>query len=389
MDTSSFTMHNFDNSINRRLSNSTKWNRFGNRDVIPLWVADMDFAVPDFVMSAIHKRMEHPIFGYTDTPETIQNAFIDWLHRKYHWDIEPEWLIWLPGVVPGLNTASRAVGEPGDGMIVPTPAYYPFFSVPNNGQKIGLFSKMFIENDKWLMNMDELNTLAPRASSLLFCNPQNPTGRVYTREELQELASLCHEHDLIILSDDIHWGFVLDEDANHIPIASLDRETAKRTITFFAPTKTYNFAGLSSAVAIIPDPSIRRKVVNSKMGMVSDISPLAYAAAEAAYKDQTSWHSELLEYLRHNRQILENTVCSIPGISMSHVEGTYLGWIDGSQLPVTDPTIYFESHGLGFTNGKDYGNPGFFRLNFGCPAAQLAEALQRLTKAIDAASKGS
>ena len=376
-------MHNFDKPIDRKLSNSTKWNRFGDRDVIPLWVADMDFAVPDSVMSALYKRMEHPIFGYTDTPESTQDAFIDWLQRKYHWDIEPDWLIWLPGVVPGLNTASKAIGETGDGMIVPTPVYYPFFSVPKNGQKMGLFSKMFIENDKWLINMNELNALAPRASSLLLCNPQNPTGRVYTTEELENIASLCHEHDLTILSDDIHWAFVLDQDAAHIPIASLDSETARRTISFFAPTKTYNFAGLSSAVAVIPDPVIRRKVVNSKMGMVSDISPLAYAAAEAAYTDQTSWHSDLLEYLRNNRQLLENTVSSLPGISMTHVEGTYLAWIDGSKLPVTDPTLFFESHGLGFTNGKDYGSPGFFRFNFGCPVAQLKEALRRLTMAID------
>ena len=379
-------MYNFNKTIDRTSTSSTKWDKYGNKDIIPLWVADMDFAIPDFVMAAIRSRMEHPILGYTDTPVTTQEAFIDWLHRKYDWEVESNWLIWLPGVVPGLNTAARAVGQRGDGMIVPTPAYYPFLSVPRHGEKVGLFSKMFIQEDKWQIDIENLNHLAPRASSLLFCNPQNPTGRVYRREELETLASLCHEHNLTILSDDIHWGFVLDENSTHIPIASLDRETAKRSITFFAPTKTYNFAGLSSAVAIIPDPDMRRKVISSKLGMISDISPLAYAAAEAAYNDRTSWHSELLDYLRHNRQLVEDTVASLENIGMTHVEGTYLAWIDGTHLSVSDPTIFFENHGLGFSNGSDYGKQGFFRLNFGCPTTQLEEALRRLVKAVEVAN---
>jgi len=281
-------MYNFDLPIDRRNTDSTKWNKYRDQSVLPMWVADMDFPAPEFVLDAVRARLDHGVLGYANTPEGLVDAFVAWIAREFDWAIEREWLVWIPGVVPGLNLASRSIGAPGDGLIINTPVYHPFLAVPRNGGKQPRHSAMAVDGGRWVVDLDDIAAKAPDACGLLLCNPQNPTGRVYSRDELVGIASVCSDHDLVIVSDEIHWSFILDQDKRHIPIASIDPQIAQRTITLIAPTKAYNLAGLNSAVAIIPDADMRRSLVRAKAGLISNISPLAYAAALAAYLDQSA-----------------------------------------------------------------------------------------------------
>jgi cystathionine beta-lyase len=243
-----------------------------------------------------------------------------------------------------------------------------------------------LDRGRWVMDFDLLGrAITPRTRLYLFCNPQNPTGRVYDRDELVALARFCERHDLLICSDEIHCSLVLDEDRRHIPIASLSQEIAARTITLMAPTKTYNTPGLACAFAIIPDAPLRRRFAAARAGLMPGIGTLSYVAATAAYEDRSDWLARLLRYLAANRDRLQATVAALPGVSMTHVEATYLGWLDVRELALASVTEHFEAHGLGFSDGAQFHGPGFVRFNFGCPRATLEEGLSRLERAVRAA----
>ena len=368
-------MPDFNVRIDRANSDSTKWNKYRGREVIPFWVADMDFAAPDSVLVAIHERIEHGILGYAEPTSELVDAACTWFRQCFDWTVDPAWLIWLPGVVPGLNIASRAIGSDGDGLIIMTPVYRPFLSVPDNSNRQFLPSPLLYDGEKWSMDFADIDDKARRASGLLLSNPQNPTGRVYSENELSKLADICRANDVIVVSDEIHWGIVLDEHRSHI------EEIARTTITLIASTKTYNIAGVSCALAVIPDPDLRERFVNATTGLVSTISPLAYTATLATFLDQSSWVKDLVAYLRGNRDLLQRCVEEIPGLTMAHVEGTYLGWIDARSLHIDDPVTFFESHGLGFSNGDEFDGHGFVRFNFACPRDLLMEGIERLKKA--------
>jgi cystathionine beta-lyase len=374
----------FDERIERRGTASVKWDRYAGRDVLPFWVADMEFRAPEAILEALRRRVDHGIFGYTRTPDGLLDATLAFLEERYRWPVKAEWLVWLPGVVPAFNLACRAVGDPGDAVMTAVPVYYPFLAAPGNADRRRLDTRLVLDGDRWVMDFDALEAgLTADTRLFLLCNPQNPTGRVYERAELERLAAIAERHDLVLCSDEIHAELVLDPERAHLPIATLSPELARRTITLMAPTKTYNTPGLSCAFAIIPDPALRRRFEAATAGLVPGVSPLAYTAAEAAYAAGEPWRRQLLAVLRRNRDRLQETVASLPGLSMAPVEATCLGWIDARGLEVDDPQRFFEGAGVGLSPGHQFGGEGFVRFNFGCSGSMLNEGLARMRGAVE------
>jgi cysteine-S-conjugate beta-lyase len=379
-------MNEFDNVVERRGTDSSKWGKYQGVDVLPFWVADMDFRAPQFIRDALQRRLDHGVFGYSDTPPELTDAAIAWLDAEFDWPVDADWLVWMPGVVTGMNLACRAVGAIGDSIMMNVPVYYPFLAAPGNGARTAIEVPLVLAGRRWEMDLDAMaDALDSRTRLFMFCNPQNPTGRIYHRDELVELARFCERHDLLICSDEIHCDLRLDTDRAHIPIATLSKDIAARTITLMAPTKSYNTPGLCCAFAVIPDAALRRRFSDARAGLVPSIGALAYTAALAAYEDPSDWLARLRAYLGANRDALEQCVEQLPGVSMAHVEGTYLGWIDIRGLQLDHPTRYFEAHGLGLSDGAQFHGPGFVRFNFGCPRATLDEGLQRFRHAVLAA----
>ncbi|HEX7037459.1 MAG TPA: PatB family C-S lyase [Pseudomonadales bacterium] len=372
----------FDRIIDRRGTWSSKWEKYAGRDVLPFWVADMDFPAPRFILDALRRRIDHEILGYTRTPATLNDAFRGWLVRHYGWSVPESWLVWIPGVVTGFNLAARAAAVPGGSILIPTPVYYPFLEVPQNSGQQGIEVPLVKDGRRWVMDFDALErAVQPSTRILLFCNPQNPTGRAYRESELRQLAEFCLRHDLVLCSDEIHCQIVLDPDASHTPIATLAPEIAERTITLYAATKAYNIPGLTCAVAVIPNPALRQRFKTAQAGIVPSVGPLELVASEAAFADTGPWLSELLDYLRGNHERL----AEVAGERMTPVEATYLAWLDVRDLGLDNPGAWFESHGLGLSDGAAFGGPGFVRFNFGCPRGLLERGLERLEAALRAA----
>jgi cystathionine beta-lyase len=369
----------FDEVIDRRNVNASKWQKYQGRDVLPFWVADMDFAAPDFILNAIQKRLQHPILGYTSTPDELNAAFLGWLERNHGWRVPEQWLVWLPGVVTGFNLAARATAQPGGAIMIPTPVYYPFLDTPKNAQQRGIQVPLVKDGARWVMDFDAMDAACtPDTALLMLCNPQNPTGRAYSREELETLAEFCIERDLYLCSDEIHCSLVLDPEIQHTPIASLNPEIQQRSISLYAATKTYNIPGLNCGVAVIPDAGLRRAFRDARAGLVPGLGPLTFAASTAAFADTSSWVSELVEYLRGNHALVKQ----VAGDRMTPVEATYLAWIDLRDLQLAQPAAELEAYGLGLSEGAQFAGTGFVRFNFACPRATLEEGLRRFESAL-------
>lgn len=376
-------MSSFDTPIDRRGSDSFKWGKYAGRDILPLWVADMDFAAPPAVLAALHRRIEHGVFGYGGPWPSLTESVLAHLQGEYGWSIEPEWLVWLPGLVTGLNVACRAVdGE----VLTATPIYPPFLSAPHfSGRKLNRVDLALDEN-RWHWEMAAVQQATTAATRLfLFCHPHNPVGRCWSRDELLALADYAERNDLVVCSDEIHCGLILDADKRHIPFASLSPAAAQRSITLLAPSKTFNIPGLGCAFAVIPNPALRRRFEQAMHGIVPHVNVLGLAACEAAFRHGGDWHRDLIAYLRGNRDRVAATMASLPGVRMAPVEATYLAWIDVRDLRLAKPAAHFEAHGIGLSDGADFGAPGWLRLNFGCPRATLDEALSRFERAVRAA----
>jgi len=373
----------FDTPVDRSGSCSEKWDRYPGRDIIPLWVADMDFRSPKGVIDALHQRVEHGVFGYTHPPESLVEAVLEHLQRDFSWQVRPEWLVWLPGLVCGLNVLCRGVGEEGDEVITFTPVYPPFMSAPTLNGRTTVRVPLVLQEGRWVADLEALErAITPRTRMLLLCSPHNPVGRAWTLEELQQFADVAQRHDLVIGSDDIHAGLILDEGTRHIPIATLSPETAGRTITLLAPSKTYNIPGLGCSFAVISDPVLRKRFIRGAGRIVPHVNILGYTAAEAAYRSGEGWRQALLAYLRGNRDLVQREINAIPGLATTHVEATYLAWIDTRASGIENPALFFEAAGVGLSDGADFGSPGFVRLNFGCSRPLLVEALARLARAV-------
>lgn len=379
----SATSVDFDALIDRRHTTSEKWDKYQGRDIIPLWVADMDFRSPPAVLAALHTRVDHGVFGYTGPPDSLLAVVVAHLKAQYNWLIEPDWLVWLPGLVCGLNVACRAVGSVGAEVLACTPIYPPFLTAPTLTGRKTLTVPLRLSGSRWEMDWEALEqAITPRTRLLLLCNPHNPVGRVWTEAELTGLAELATRHNLILCSDEIHAGLILDEDKRHLPLALLAPEIARRTITLHAPSKTFNIPGLGCSFAVIADPSLRKAFKRAMAGIVPHVNLLGYTATEAAYQFGEPWRRELIKYLRGNRDLVLQAVAAMPGLSVTPVEATYLAWIDTRERGLADPSSFFEQAGVGLSDGVAFGLPGFVRLNFGCPRSLLAEALQRMRKAL-------
>lgn len=378
----------FDRVIDRRhcaFPDSVKWNRHAGSDVLPLWVADMDFAAPPAVVDALRRRVDHGVFGYAEPWPALTGAVTGYLADSYGWHIEADWLVWLPGLVTGLNLACRAVGGE---VLTATPVYPPFMSAPHHSGCSLLTVPLLLEGGRWGWDWAALAAaVTPQTRLLLLCHPHNPVGRAWDDDELESLAAFCREHDLVLCSDEIHCDLILDEAKRHRPIAMLDAATARRSITLMAPSKTFNIPGLGCSFAVIPDPGLRRAFVRAMAGIVPHVNVLGLAACEAALREGGDWHRQLLAVLRRNRDIVQMTVADLPGVSMTPVEATYLAWIDVRGLGLARPCAHFEKHGLGLSDGADFGAPGWLRLNYGCPLPTLEEALRRFSLAVDAAGR--
>jgi cystathionine beta-lyase len=378
---------NFDEIIDRSGTSSEKWERYRGRDIIPLWVADMDFRSPPAIIEALQNRVSHGVFGYTLPPEELVEAATASITGESGWAVEREWIVWLPGLVTGLNVACRAVGRDGDDVLTSTPVYPPFFSAPRHSLRNAVTVPLAVKGDRWTLDIDGLErSLTPRTRLLLLCNPHNPVGRAYDREELSLLAELCRRYGLFICSDEIHSGLVLDPERRHISIATLSPETASRTITLLAPSKTFNIPGLGCALAVIPDPGLRGRFREAMAGIVPALNTLGFTAALAAYRYGHDWRRELLCYLRGNRELVTEAVARMPGLSMKNVEATYLAWIDTRAAGLKKPVTFFEAAGVGLSDGEDFGGSGFVRLNFACPRPLLAKALERMKRACETAT---
>jgi cystathionine beta-lyase len=374
----------FDRVIERRGTDSKKWERYAGRDILPFWVADMDFAMPAFVRDAIAERLDHPILGYTRTPAPVVEAFQRWLADHFAWQVPEDWIVWLPGVVTGFNLAARATAAPNGSILIPTPVYYPFLDVPHNAAQDGIFVPVVRAGDRWVMDFDALErAVRPDTRLLLLSNPQNPTGRAYTSAELAQLAGFCLRHRLVLCSDEIHCSLILDRDARHTPVATLGPEIAASTISLYAVTKSYNIPGLSCAMAVIPDAALRARFRAAEAGLVPGVGPLAFAATRAALDDRGPWLPALLDYLRGNHA----RVAAVAGSRMTKVEATYLAWLDVRDLALARPGEYFEGQGVGLSDGAAFGGPGFVRFNFACPRSVLEQGLARLELALDVATR--
>ena len=375
----------FDHLIDRRQLQGEKWGRYAGRDVLPLWVADMAFAAPPEVLAALQARIEHGVFGYTPPWPSLIEAVIGGIERDHDWRVEPKWIVWLPGGVSGLNLACRAAARPGQGIFTATPVYPPFLATPANGEARPVTAALKLRDGRWSWDRARVEAAIDHDTRVfLLCNPHNPVGRVFDEDELGWIAALAEKHDLVLCSDEIHCGLVLDENRAHRPIASLSARPAARSITLMAPSKTWNIPALYCAFAIIPDAGLRQRFVQAMRGLVPAPNVLGLVATEAAYREGQAWRQALLAYLRGNRERVLAAVADMPGLSTTRPEATYLAWIDCRASALDDPAGFFERAGVGLSDGAAFGLPGFLRLNFGCPRSTLDEALARMHRALTA-----
>lgn len=373
----------FDNAPDRRGTASTKWDKYAGRDILPLWVADMDFPSPACVLRALEARVAHGVFGYTDPPASLNEAIVLHLQQAYGWTVQPDWIVWLPGLVSALNVVARGICPAGEQVITATPVYPPFLSAPRH-QGCEVVRVPLAETARgWAWDLDRLDAHLPgRARLLSLCSPHNPVGRVFDRTELTALAERCLRHGLVLCSDEIHCGLVLEPGLRHTPIASLSPEIAARSVTLMSASKTFNLPGLGCAFGIVPDAGLRKTLRQASAGIVPRVNALGFTATEAAYRDGGPWQQALIETLRANRDRVLQVLGAVPGLRVFPVEATYLAWIDARALPVPDPAAFFESAGVGLSDGAEFGAPGYVRLNFGCPRALLDQALARMMSAL-------
>lgn len=379
----------FDRVIDRRQTESSKWHKYP-ADVLPLWVADMDFRSPEPVIRALHERVEHGVFGYGVEQPEFYEIFLERLEKRYGWRVPPEAILVIPGVIPGFNLAARALTAAGDGLLLQVPAYPPIRRVPGN---VGLTSdemELTRQPDgRYAIDFDRLETaIGGRTRMMLLCNPHNPVGRVFRQDELLRIAEICLRRGLLICADEIH-GELTFSGQRHVPIASLDAEIAARTITLMAPSKTFNLPGLKCSVAVIPNAALREKFVAAQLDLVRAVNVLGYIAALAAYRDGQPWLDALLAYLEANRDfVVEYVRTKLPGVGTAPPEATYLAWLDcrEADLPDGDPyTFFLDEARVALNDGRAFGRggAGFVRLNFACPRAVLADALDRMRQALE------
>lgn len=386
-------MSDFDREIARVASHAVKYAArqatFGTEDVQPMWVADMDFAVPEAVTRALVERAQHPIYGYTLPPDSVYGALIAWMRKRHGWQIEREWILLVPGVVPSLNAAVMALTEPGEGVIVQPPVYFPFFSAATKTGRTLIQNPLKLDGDRYRIDFEHLEACAAQARLLLLCSPHNPVGRVWTKDELEQVLTIARRHELTVLSDEIHADLVYPEFRHHA-LGSLAGDGLD-IVTAVAPSKTFNIPGLGLSALIVPDPA-RRMAISRVLDMIhmSAGNPFSLVAFEAAYREGEAWLAELLSYLRATRDEAARFIAAhLPGIRLVPAEATYLLWLDCRELGMSDAELkrfFVREAQLGLSPGVLFGEQGsgFMRMNIGAPRHLVRQALQRLQTALSA-----
>jgi len=384
-------MNIFDKKVDRTNTYSEKWEKYKGRDIIPMWVADSDFETAPEITKALQERVAQGVFGYSEQPTSgVQDAIQSHLKSQYGWTIDKDWIVPLPSLVRGLALSCAVAGDDNDSVIIPQTIYPPFQFIPKTENRNVIAVPMCLDADKkrWVLDSVALEkAITSDSKILLFCNPHNPAGTVYTQEELENIQDICKRHDLLICSDEIHCDLILDKNKKHIPLATLNEDAANRTITLMAASKTFNVAGLGFGFAIIPNNNLREKFKIIVRQRMPDINILAQIATEAAFKHGENWRLQQIEYLRDNRDYLMREINSIKGLKMYPLEATFLAWIDVSKLGLDDPESFFEEAGVGISAGKYFGDNNFIRLNFACRLSLVEEAVERIKTAIKAHHK--
>ena len=371
----------FDQQIDRTGTLAFKWEKYKGTDILPMWVADTEFKCAQPILDALSSRVEHGLMGYhLPAQQTPANeAVISWLSRRYGWQIEPEWLVWTPGVVPAFNVACKAYCSAGDKVIVQTPNYPPLRAAPALNQMERLEVGTVEVDDRWTLDFDQLEALAadPKAKLLILCNPMNPVGSVLTEQEMVRVAQICKQYDVMLCSDEIHCDLILEDGLSHLPAGNFPG-LEDHSVTLMAASKTFNIAGLGTSFAIIPNPSVRARFVKAAQGIVPWPNLMGLIATEVAFTQCDDWYQQEIAYLRANRDYLVEEINNIDGLRLLCPEATFLAWVDASGLGVDNPQQYFEDKGIGPSPGIDFGDKSFVRINFGCPRAHLEKAIALL-----------
>ena len=385
--------YNFGQVVNRKGSNSVKWDNlkevYGTEDILPMWIADMDFKAPDEVIEALQVKLDHGVFGYNVKSDSLYNSIINWVKNRYNWNIKKEWISFTPGVVTALNIAVKEFAKEGEKIVIQPPVYPPFFRVLENNNVEANLNPLIHRGDKFVMDYDSLEkSIDDKTKAIILCNPHNPVGRVWTKEELSKLGEICLKKNIIIISDEIH-GDLTYKDYKTTPMASVSNEIAQNTITFMAPSKTFNIAGLATSIAIIPNEKIRevfeRGVEKLEIGKITTFGS---TALEAAYTNGGPWLEAVMEYIEDNADYaIEYINKNIPEIKVKKPEGTYLLWLDFKALNKTYEEIHNALVNVGkvaLNDGSTYGDEGngFFRINIACARSILEEGLERVNKAV-------
>ncbi len=383
--------YNFDELVDRTNTNSVKYDArkqfFGVEDVLPLWVADMDFKTPDFIIQALKQRLEHEVLGYTFRDDSYAEAIINWLDRRHGWKVEKEWISFSPGVVAGLSLSIDTYSKPGDEVIVQPPVYFPFFdSIKGMGRQM-VENPLKLENGRYTFDIEDLKSkITPKTKMLLLCNPQNPGGMVWTKAELEALATICLEHKVLVVSDEIHSDLVF-EGHQHIPLPTLSDEIANNCVVCMAGSKTFNIAGLTTSFVVIPNKKLfvryerTLKVPHLHMGNI-----FGSLALETAYREGAGWVDQMVDYLQENYRFLKAFLKeNLPQVVPMKPEGTYLIWLDFSAYQLSDEELNDKliQVGVGLNRGVQFGKQGsgYMRINIGCPKGTLEQALIRMKEA--------
>jgi cystathionine beta-lyase len=388
--------YDFDQVIDRRGTNSVKYDLregvFGDPEVLPMWVADMDFPVADFILDAISERLSHPVLGYTYRSDAFSSSVVSWLHKRHAWTVEQGDICFSPGIVPALNMCVMEFSEPGDRIVVQPPVYFPFFTAVTNHKRELVYNQLVSKGGGYEMDFDHLEDIFQKGAKLFFlCHPHNPVGRVWSQGELEQLAALCLKYQVTVISDEIHSDLLLFGN-RHIPFASLDKSVADLTLTCMAPSKTFNLAGLYTSVVIATHPALKRRYERIlDVVHVGGDNILGQVALQAAYTQGHDWLDQLLTYLEGNYQLLIRRLEEeAPGIGVAPLQATYLSWLDFTKLGMEDQQLrdfMVKAARLGLNDGPMFGPGGeqHQRLNIATPSRILSEGIDRLVAALQKA----
>ena len=374
--------HWFNDYPDRRNRPGLKWGKYAGKDIIPLWVADMDFRAPPPVVEAAREEAEFGNYGYAKAHSGLVDSVIHHCDSIYNWKIDPNWLVWLPGMVCALNVCCRMQQTLARQALTHTPVYPPFLSAPGNFDLKCTHLPLKLENQRFSMDFELLENTATQPGDLfMLCHPHNPVGTAFTLCELERFTTWARARELVICSDEIHCDLLLEPGLKHIPLGNLNAETADHTITLMAPSKTYNLPGFGCSFAIISNPDLRIRFKKAMAGIVPDPAVMGFRLAEVAYREGEEWRQSLLQYLRGNRDLAMERLSRVHGLLPYSPVATYLLWIDARKLPVENPHRFMEENGVGLSDGSDFGAPGFLRLNLGCSRTLLEQALTRMERA--------